>query len=186
MSDDNSYGRLFHHELDYNGKWIKDLIRRISNLHCIFGEESSNNPNGITIHNPGDIFTLGQSLGEEIAKCMVSSYITQNIKKYGDTRDEYFIVKHVLNMILFYMDRSFITVVDKKVIESIVIILNHPHFKGCKSIASIQGKIPSIDNLNDRFNGLYEPSSDEEEENLLGVSQKIEAIPPKVPNIFFD
>tara|TARA_E500000331_G_C16916431_1_gene565744 strand:- start:415 stop:669 length:255 start_codon:yes stop_codon:yes gene_type:complete len=84
------------------------------------------------------------------------------------------------------MDRSFITVVDKKVIDSIVIILNHPHFKGCKSIVSIQEKIPSIDNLNDRFNGLYEPSSDEEEENLLGVSQKTEAIPPKVPNIFFD
>ena len=187
MPEKYSFGRLFHHEIDYNGKWIKDLIRRISNLHCIFGEESSNNPNGISVHNPGDIFTLGQSLGEDIAKCLVSSYITKNTIKYGDTRDEYFTVKHVLNMILFYMDRSFITVVDKKVIDAIVVILNHPHFKGCKSIASIQAKIPSIDNLNDRFNGLCETSSDEEDEDdYNGHSCKGIAIPPKVPNIFFD
>tara|TARA_Y100001936_G_C15856977_1_gene550347 strand:- start:246 stop:803 length:558 start_codon:yes stop_codon:yes gene_type:complete len=185
MSEKYSFGRLFHHEIDYNGKWIKDLIRRISNLQCIFGEENKNNPNGISVHNPGDIFTLGQSLGEDIAKCLVSSYITKNITKYGDTRDEYFTVKHVLNMILFYMDRSFTTVVDKKVIEAIVVILNHPHFKGCKSIASIQAKIPSIDNLNNRFNGLCETSSDEED-NYNQHSCKGVAIPPKVPNIFFD
>ena len=146
MSEKYSFGRLFHHEIDYNGKWIKDLIRRISNLHCIFGEESSNNPNGITIHNPGDIFTLGQSLGEEIAKCMVSSYVTKNVLKYGDTRDEYFTMKRIVNMVLFNVDREFVTLIDKKAIECIIIILNHPHFTGCKTIDDIQNKIPSISN----------------------------------------
>jgi hypothetical protein len=185
MSDDNSYGSLFHHELDYSGKWIKSIIQQISNLHCIFGEESSNNPNGIIIHNPGDIFKLDQLLGEEIAKYMVSSYITQNIKKYGDTKQEYFTVKHVINIVLYYIDPRSPTLINKKTIECIIIILNHPHFKGCKNIDDIKKNLPSINNLNDRFNGLCESSSDEEE-NLLGVSQKLEAIPPKVPNMFFD
>ena len=188
MSDDNCYGRLFHHEIDYSGEWIKDIIQRISKLHCMFGKCTSNNPNGISIYNPGDIFKLGLSLGEDIAKCIVSLYITKNTRKYGDTDEEYFIVKHVTNIVLFYIDQEKFTklnLINKRAIESIVIILNHPHFKGCKTIDDIKGKLPSIDNLNDRFNGLCESSSDEEE-NILEVSQKQEAIHPKIPNIFFD
>ena len=183
MSEVYSYGRLFYHVLDYSGKWINDIIQHIRDLHCIFGEESYNNPNGISIHNPGDIFKLDQSLGEEIAKCMVSSYITQNTRKYGDTMYEYFTVKNVLNIVLYYIDRKSPTLVDKKTIECIQIILNHPHFKGCKSIDAIQKKITSIDNLNDRFKYLCETSSDEED-NFRVVSQKLQAVPPH--NVFFD
>lgn len=185
MSDDNCYGRLFHHELDYNGEWKKDIIQRISKLHCMFGKDTLNNPNGISIHNPGDIFKLGESLGEDIAKCMVSLYITKNTIKYGNTNEEYFTVKHVVNIVLFYIDPKKFTnlnLINQKAKECIVIILNHPHFKGCKTIDDIKGKLSLIDNLNDRFNGLCESSSDEEE-NILEVSQKQEAIPP---NIFFD
>jgi len=188
MSEGDCYGKLFHHELDYSGEWIKGIIQRMSKLHCMFGEVTLNNPNGISIHNPGDIFKLDQSLGEDIAKCMVSSYITKNTRKYGDTKHEYFTVKHVINIVLFYIDQKKFTnlnLINQKAIECIVIILNHPHFKGCKTIDDIKGKLSSIDNLNDRFNGLCESSSDEEE-NLLGVSQKQEAIPPKKHNIFFD
>ena len=188
MGGECSYGRLFHHEIDYKGKWIKDLIQRISQLHCMFGEITSNNANGIYIHNPADIFTLGQSLGEEIAKCMVSSYITKNVLKYGDTRDEYFTIKRTVNMVLFNVDREFVTLIDKKTIECIITILNHPHFTGCKTIDDIQNKIPSISNLNDRFKGVYESSDEEDEEDDHGTrySCKGEAIPPKVPNIFLD
>jgi hypothetical protein len=114
---------------------------------------------------------------------MVSSYITQNTRKYGDTRYEYFTVKNVLNIVLYYIDRKSPTLVDKKTIECIQIILNHPHFKGCKSIDAIQKKITSIDNLNDRFKYLCETSSDEED-NFRVVSQKLQAIPPH--NVFFD
>ena len=185
MSGVYSYGRLFHHELDYSGKWIKDIIQQISVLHCIFGEESSNNPNGISIHKPSDIFKLDQSLGEEIAKYMVSSYITQNTRKYGATKFEYFTVKYVLNIVLYYIDQKSPTFINNKTIECIIIILNHPHFKGCKTLDDIKKKLLSIDKLNDRFIGLFESSSDEEE-NPIGVSQKLEAIPPKKHNIFFD
>jgi len=182
MSEFYSYGRLFHHKLDYSGKWIKDIIQQISDLHCIFGEESSDNPNGISIHNPGDIFKLDQSLGEDIAKYLVSSYITQNTRKYGNTKNEYFTVKYVLNIVLYYIDPSSPNRINKKTLDCIIIILNHPHFKGCKSIDDIKKKLSLTDNLNDRFNGLCERSSDEEGN---GVSQKLEAIPKK-PNIFFD
>ena len=185
MGGEGYYGRLFHHEIDYTGKWIKDLIQRISQLHCMFGEITSNNANGIYIHNPGDIFTLGQSLGEDIAKCMVSSYVTNNFLKYGDTRDEYFTMKRTVNMVLFNVDRGFVTLIDKKTIECIITILNHPHFTGCKTINDIQNKISSISKLNDRFKGVYE-SSDEEDDNTTIYSCKGEAIPPKVPNIFLD
>jgi hypothetical protein len=179
MSEEYSYGRLFHHTFDYSGKWIKDIIKQISDLHCIFGEESSNNQNGISIHNQGD--KLYQSLGEDIAKYMVSSYITQNTRKYGDTRYEYYTVKKVLNIVLYYIDAKSPTFINNKTIECIIIILNHPHFKNCKTIDDIKKKCSLIDKLNDRFNGLCESSSDEEG---TGVSQKLEAIPKK-PNIFF-
>ena len=183
MSEVYSYGRLFHHPLDYDGKWIKGIIKQISDLNCIFGEESSNNHNGISIHNPGDIFKLDQSLGEEIAKCMVSSYITTNINRYGTTRYEYFTVKNVLNIVLYYIDRKSPNLVNKKTIECIHLILNHPHFKGCQNIGDIQKKILSMDSLNDRYKGICETSSDEED-NFRGVSHKLEAVPRR--NIFFD
>ena len=135
-----SYGPLFHHGLpDYSGKWIQSLIKRISRMSCMFGDTTKNLPNGINVQNCKDIYSVDKAMGDEVAKFMVGTYITKNS------------CRRVVNIVLFNVDRDYISIVNKNVVESIITILNHPHFHGCHSIDDIKKKILSVENLNDRF-----------------------------------
>ena len=62
-------------------------------------------------------------------------------------------------------------------VESIITILNHPHFKGCHSIEDIQKKIASVNNLNERFG----ESDGSDEDECEGDDRFIEK-----KNIFLD
>ena len=154
-----SYGNLFQYQYDYSGKWIQGLIQRISSLSCDFEEPSNNFLNGINV-------TLRKSmmdnnlLGKEISQFMVCSYMVKNkVKKCKDGAKITYLSP--VNLVLDTINVQYTSIVNKEVIESIVTILNHPHFKGCCSIEDIQKKIASVDDLNGRF-GESE-SSDEEE-----------------------
>ena len=154
-----SYGNLFQYQYDYSGEWIQGLIQRISYLSCDFEEPSNNLLNGINV-------TLRKSmmdnnlLGKEISQFMVCSYMVKNkVKKCKDGAKITYLSP--VNLVLDTVNVQYTSIVNKEVIESIVTILNHPHFKGCCSIEDIQKKIASVDDLNERF-GESE-SSDEEE-----------------------
>ena len=71
-----------------------------------------------------------------------------------------------MNLVLDTVNVQYTSIVNKEVIESIVTILNHPHFKGCCSIGDIQKKIASVGDLNERF-GESESSEEEEEEVIV-------------------
>ena len=162
-----SYGDLFHYQFDYSGEWIQGLIQRISYLSCDFEEPSNNLLNGINVSLRNNMVD-NNLLGKEISQFMVCSYMVQNIvKKCKDGAKITYLSP--VNLVLDTINVQYTSIVNKEVIESIVTILNHPHFKGCCSIEDIQKKISSVDDLNGRF-GESESSDEEEyrEEEVIG------------------
>ena len=159
MGHTKSYGNLFQYKYDYSGEWIQGLIQRISSLSCDFGEPSSNLLNGINVSLRKSMMD-NNLLGKEISQFIVCSYMVKNmVKKCKDGAKITYLSP--VNLVLDTINAQYTSIVNKEVIESIVTILNHPHFKGCHSIGDIQKKIASVDDLNGRF-GESE-SSDEEE-----------------------
>lgn len=158
MGRTKSYGNLFHYQYDYSGEWIQGLIQRISYLSCDFEEPSNNLLNGINVSLRKSI--MDNLLGKDISQFMVCSYIVKNkVKKCKDGAKIAYLSP--VNLVLDTINVQYTSIVNQEVIESIVTILNHPHFKGCCSIEDIQKKIALVDDLNGRF-GESE-SSDEEE-----------------------
>ena len=159
MGRTKSYGDIFHYKFDYSGEWIQGLIQRISYLSCDFGEETKDLLNGINVSLRNNMVD-NNLLGKEISQFMVCSYMVKNkVKKCKDGAKITYLSP--VNLVLDTINVQYTSIVNKEVIESIVTILNHPHFKGCCSIEDIQKKISSVDDLNGRF-GESE-SSDEEE-----------------------
>tara|TARA_B100000579_G_scaffold112214_1_gene89755 strand:+ start:3088 stop:3615 length:528 start_codon:yes stop_codon:yes gene_type:complete len=170
-----SYGNLFQYQYDYSGKWIQGLIQRISSLSCDFGEETNILLNGINVSLRKNIMD-NNLLGKEISQFIVCSYMVKNkVKRCKDGAKITYLSP--VNLVLDTVNLHYTSIVNKEVIESIITILNHPHFKGCCSIEDIQKKIALVDDLNERF-GESE-SSDEEEYREEGVIVERE-------NIFLD
>tara|TARA_B100001029_G_C15039711_1_gene442710 strand:- start:235 stop:762 length:528 start_codon:yes stop_codon:yes gene_type:complete len=170
-----SYGHLFQYQYDYSGEWIQDLIRRISSLSCEFEEPSSNLLNGINVSLRKGIMD-NNLLGKEISQFMVCSYMIKNkLKKCKDGAKLTYLSP--VNLVLDTVNVHYTSIVNKEVIESIITILNHPHFKGCHSIGDIQKKIASVDNLNERFGESESSDEDECEGDDLFIEKK---------NIFLD
>ena len=154
-----SYGNLFQYQFDYSGAWIQGLIQRISSLSCEFEGPSDGLWNGINVSLRKSIMD-NNLLGKEISQFMVCSYMVKNkVKKCKDGAKITYLSP--VNLVLDTVNVQYTSIVNKEVIESIVTILNHPHFKGCHSIGDIQKKIASVDDLNGRFG---ESESSEEEE----------------------
>ena len=167
-----SYGDLFHYQFDYSGEWIQGLIQRISYLSCDFGEETKDLLNGINVSLRNNMVD-NNLLGKEISQFMVCSYMVQNIvKKCKDGAKITYLSP--VNLVLDTINVQYTSIVNKEVIESIITILNHPHFKGCCSIEDIQKKIASVDDLNGRF-GESESSEEEEyrEEEVIVERENI-------------
>ena len=176
MGRTKSYGDLFHYQFDYSGEWIQDLIRRISSLSCEFEEPSSNLLNGINVSLRKSMMD-NNLLGKEISQFIVCSYMVKNmVKKCKDGAKITYLSP--VNLVLDTINVQYTSIVNKEVIESIITILNHPHFKGCCSIGDIQQKIESVDDLNGRF-GEESESSEEEECGEEGIFIERE-------NIFLD
>ena len=184
MRRTKSYGNLFHYEFDYSGEWIQGLIQRISYLSCDFEEESKDLLNGINVSLRKSIMD-DNLLGKEISQFLVCSYMVKNIvKKCKDGAKITYLSP--VNLVLDTVNVNYTSIVNKEVVESIITILNHPHFKGCCSIEGIQKKLSSVDNLNERFveeSGSSE-EEEEEEEGLGGGGMEYEA--PVQKNIFLD
>ena len=168
-----SYGDLFHYQFDYSGEWIQGLIQRISYLSCDFGEETKDLLNGINVSLRNNMVD-NNLLGKEISQFMVCSYMVQNIvKKCKDGAKITYLSP--VNLVLDTINVQYTSIVNKEVIESIITILNHPHFKGCCSIGDIQKKIPSVGDLNERFGEESESSEEEEyrEEEVIVERENI-------------
>ena len=167
-----SYGNLFYYQFDYSGEWIQGLIQRISSLSCEFGEESKDLLNGINVSLRKSIMD-NNLLGKEISQFMVCSYMVKNmVKKCKDGAKITYLSP--VNLVLDTINAQYTSIVNKEVIESIITILNHPHFKGCCSIGDIQKKIASVGGLNERF-GESESSEEEEyrEEEVIVERENI-------------
>ena len=192
------WGPLFQHDLNYDGKWIKDIIQKISDLSFVLKKSTKDNPNGIYVGSTKTRYykIVGGFLSEEreppklgidIARFVVSTYITKQILRYNPQSGEKFTTPSTINIVLNEINNE--NIITNEVIHNIMTILNHPHFKGCNNIDDIQEKISLVPPLNNRFKGQSCSSHDEEEEDeekeqviIHGLSKDN----PKNPEFFFD
>lgn len=190
MTDSYSYGKLYYNKYDYSGEWIKSVIKQISNLQFFFDIPSNHLPNGIDINTQNIKIENNNLIGKDIAQFIVSSYITRYDALQG-CGEEYFTIQSVVNIVLLYINRKSEERIDRKVIECIITILNHPHFYGSQNIDDIHKKISTVDNLNDRFKHSNETSF-EEEDNVIISPSNTDQLPQgqggwRPPhNMFFD
>ena len=145
------FGELYHLPCSYDGVWMKRLIRNMSELHCIFGERTQMTPNGIEVTRIRDTHNPENRIGSIIAYFIISSYITKHLVKFNADGGRFTYLSPV-NIVLETIDPEFITNVNQECLESIITILNHPHFEECFSVKDIETQLPSVQNLNDRFN----------------------------------
>jgi hypothetical protein len=204
MNDSYSYGKLYYYKYDYSGEWIKSVIKQISNLQFFFDIPSNHLPNGIDINTennnplapPRGQGHEGGEAREDIAKFIVSSYITRYDANpsylEGGGGEEYFTIQSVVNIVLLYINRKSEEMIDRKVIECIITILNHPHFYGSQNIDDIHKKISTVNNLNDRFKHSNENYSEEEDNVIIDNTSQRSLVPPlhewgqPLHNMFFD
>ncbi len=166
-----SYGKLFHLPPveDTCGKWNQQLINKLGSLYCYFEEKNKSLPNGINIFNKKNGWMEEeeglQPLGEYISSFLVNSYLVKNITItcYGDMSnsedednggdDDTGIITYLspVNIVIDTIDRNYTSIINKEAISSIKTILNHPAFNKCTSLNDIKKVIPTIQNLNDRF-----------------------------------
>jgi len=137
----DSYGKLYILDNNVEGKWIRNVIKNISNLYYSSIEKSKDFPNGIKT----DIKYRGfkNRIGEELSKFLVNCYIIKRIKK-SKPNGEVFTYLTPVNIILDTINNK------SDCLKEIDIIYNHPHFKDCKDIDEIKEKIKEVENLNNR------------------------------------
>ena len=159
------YGPLFHHPgIDVSGKWITGLIEKISSLSCDFGVTSTRLINGINVSiRKGILDDPKDHLGEEISKFIVCSYMEKNMVKYLKTGGN-ITYQPVVNLVLDTIDKDYTSIVNKDAVESIITILNHPHFSGCNSIEDIKDRLSTVEKLNNRMTDSNEDESVDEDE----------------------
>ena len=136
----DSYGKLYILDNNVGGKWIRNIIKNISNLYYSSIEKSKDFPNGIKT----DIKYRGfkNRIGEELSKFLVNCYIIKRIKK-SKPNGEVFTYLTPVNTILDTINNK------SDCLKEIDIIFNHPHFKDCKDIDEIKEKIKEVENLKD-------------------------------------
>ena len=151
MGNEECFGKLYCLENVSQGKWISNIIERISSLHCIFGIQSPRKHNGIKI---GYKVKWGledsEPLGKVIASFIVRSYITKRYRKVDPDGGELIYVIPI-NLVLSTIEREYTALINKHCIQSIISILNHPHFSGCTSIEEIEEGTRSVKDFNNRF-----------------------------------
>ena len=147
MPQEECFGELYRLRLEYSGEWMDRIIQRISKLHIEFIEANDSLANGITLHNKGE-FT--SQLGTHIAIFLTESYI---IKAHTHINSDGGISQYnrPINLILNSIDREYTSLINKECINSIVSILNHPHFRLCKSVKDIEASSNFVKDFNLRF-----------------------------------
>ena len=137
----DSYGKLYILDNNVEGKWIRNVIKNISNLYYSSIEKSKDFPNGIKT----DIKYRGfkNRIGEELSKFLVNCYIIKRIKK-SKPNGEVFTYLTPVNIILDTINNK------SDCLKEIDIIFNPPHFKDCKDIDEIKGMVKKVQNLNNR------------------------------------
>ena len=120
---------------------IASFLRRVTQVSFGSIEKSKDFPNGIKT----DIKYRGfkNRIGEELSKFLVNCYIIKRIKK-SKPNGEVFTYLTPVNTILDSINNK------SNYLEEIDTIFNHPHFKDCKNIDEIKGKIEGVENLNNR------------------------------------
>ena len=190
----DGWGELFRNDINYDGKWIQGIIQEISALLIIHKKTTKHIPNGIHIgssniryYNMAGGFLSEEAeppkLGIEIDKFIVGSYITKRVLRYNPEPDEKFTTLNTINIVLNGINKNS-SLINKEVINNIITILNHPHFKGCNNVNDIQDKIQSVAYLNNRFKGVSDSSEEEEEKKELVMD--FPKTDPRHPDFFFD
>lgn len=140
-----NYGELYCLEKTGQGEWMNKIIKLIAGLKCIFGENTPELPNGISVTERDD---QGVLIGTILSSFLLRTYIIKVYKKYVEDNQVFSYlspINLILNAYNSYEDYG------KKTINSVETILNHPHFSNCKSIDDICKKIIDIKHLNRRF-----------------------------------
>ena len=149
---ENSYGSLYYLEYSLEGEWMNKINNMISSLYCKFEEETNILPNGINLNQRYDykdknIYKLDKELSSFLLRC----YMIKNLHKI-DSDGILCNYKAPVNLVLNYIDRDYVSIINKKCVEQIKTILNHPTFYGCKSLNEIKSRFLNIKLLNERFN----------------------------------
>tara|TARA_Y100000996_G_C22012542_1_gene433354 strand:- start:14 stop:484 length:471 start_codon:yes stop_codon:yes gene_type:complete len=144
------FGKLYCSGDEISGEWIEKVAKTVSNLRYSFEECSKELYNGINIYHADDEGGSSDTLGMIISSFIINSKIKKNMTKYSDEGD---VVEYtpIVNIFLESINDNSTSIINKEAIESIIIILNHPHFSGCKSIEDIEKKIPSVNSFNSRY-----------------------------------
>lgn len=151
MGGEECFGELYCLKNDFPGEWIISIIERINALQCIFGVESQIKPNGINVvYKVKWGLEESDTLGKVISSFLVRSYITKIFRKFNPDGEEC-IYLIPINLVLSTLDRDYTILVNKECIQTIMTILNHPHFSGCTSVEEIEKRLPNVKDLNNRF-----------------------------------
>lgn len=148
---EHSYGSLYYLEYSLEGKWINKVNDMISSLYCKFEKETDKLPNGINLnqrYNYQDFEAF--KLDKEISSFILRCYMIKNLCKVNSD-GVICNYRAPINLVLNYIDRDFVSIINKKCIEQIKTILNHPIFRGCKSLNDIKSKFLDVKSLNQRF-----------------------------------
>ena len=149
-------------------------------------EISGDNPNGIYLeYNVPS--KEEQTLGIDIAKFIVRSYIVKYIVK--EKKGEWFTAPTIINIVLNEINKD--GIINTSVLEKIITVLNHPHFKGCNNIHELQKKASSVDNLNERYDRISVSSDEEQMEksdssNRKSIERDFPKTDPRHPDFHLD
>lgn len=153
MEDDHesSYGSLYYLENDLEGEWINKINIMISSLYCKFEEETKELPNGINLipkynYRENNLYKLDKEVSSFILRC----YMIKNLSKV-DADGLLCNYRAPVNLVLNYINKEYVSIVNKRCVEQIKTILNHPIFSGCRTINDIKSRFMNVKHLNERF-----------------------------------
>lgn len=143
------YGNIYILNNNIEGKWIKNILLLLNKLYCNFINLSEDYQNGIKVNNNNE----GENISNKICIFLLNCYLMQYKEQFNE--DGYIIgyytpINIILDEINTYKYLNNFCIYNY--LDGINTILNHPHFKECKTVLDIEYKINLIPNLNNRFN----------------------------------
>ena len=152
--DNDKYLGLYISYDNIPGEWMLEVIHKISNLYCTFGEITINLQNGIDVSETPIQPTNTYKLGEYMSTYIVKSYLDL-VQYIIDEEDDFTVVSYispvniVLDSVKINDDKEII--INWNCLENIKTILNHPYFSKCKNLDDLKFQISQVPDLNRRY-----------------------------------
>lgn len=152
--DNDKYVGLYISYDNIPGEWMLQLINKISNLYCNFGEITINLQNGIDVSESPVHLNNTYKLDEYISTYIVKSYIDL-VQYIIDEEDDNTLISYIspVNIVLesVEINNDKEIIINWNCLESIKTILNHPYFSKCKNLDDLKFQISQVPDLNRRY-----------------------------------